>query len=474
MTSTDQRPRRLRDAVRRRVLRRRRSAHTNPLRRPAQYVSLGFVGLLGTGTALLMLPVSVAGPGGAGFRRALFTATSAGCVTGLTVVDTATYWTPFGQCVLLALMQLGGLGVMTFASLLGLLVAGRLGLRSRLLAQSETRTLDLGTVSRVIGAIVRVSLLVEGIVMVALFLRWKVGYDESVAQAAWHAVFHAVSAYNNAGFGLWTANLIPFAGDPYILVPIGAALAIGGIGYPVMFEVARSLRSPSRGSASRWSLHTKLTLVTTAVLLVLGPLIIILTERNNPGTLGSLPWWDKFWSGWFSGVTPRTAGFNSIDYGQAEPATLLTTDFLMLVGGGSAGTAGGIKVTTLAVLVMAVVTEVRGDPDVDVFGRRVDFSTIRQAMSVALMASLVVVVATFVLEEITPNDLDHVLFEVVSAFATVGLSTGITANLPPAAEYVLIALMFLGRVGPITVASALALRPSQRAYRNPEARPMVG
>ncbi len=452
---------------------RRFAARSNPLRRAAQLVVAGFVVLLAAGTGLLMLPVSSQGPGGTDLHTALFTATSAGCVTGLTIVDTGTYWSPFGQVVLLALMQLGGLGVMTFASLLGLLVAGRLGLRSRLLAQSETRTLDLGTVSSVVAGIVRVSLVIEAAVLVALFLRWWLGYGESTGRALWLATFHTVSAYNNAGFALWGDSLVGFAGDPWVLVPLMAAFVLGGLGYPVLLEVLRSLRAPG-GRARLWSLHTRLTLVMTAALLVLGPAVVLLTERGNPGTLAGLPWPERLWSTVFSGITPRTAGFNTIDYGSATPETLLATDALMIVGGGSAGTAGGLKVTTFAVLLLAVVSEIRGDPDIDVFGRRISLATVRQALSVALIGVLLVVVSTFVLLELSTLGLDAALFEVVSAFATVGLSTGVTADLPTAGHYLLVVLMFLGRVGPVTAAAALALRERPRAYRNPEGRPIVG
>jgi trk system potassium uptake protein TrkH len=259
------------------------------------------------------------------------------------------------------------------------------------------------------------------------------------------------------------------AGDPVVVVPIALAFIVGGIGYPVMLELL-----DSRLRVRTWSLHTRLTLVTTAVLLVLGPAVVLATEWSNPGTLGGLPLPEKLLSGWFSGVSPRTAGFNTIDYARADPATLLSTDVLMIIGGGSAGTAGGIKVTTLAVLALGVVSEVRGDPDIDAFGRRIAVGTVRQALAIASLALVAVSAATLLLLETTRFSLDAVLFEVCSAFGTVGLSTGITAALPPAAQYVLAALMFVGRVGPITAASALALRTRTKAYRNPEGRPVVG
>jgi potassium uptake TrkH family protein len=425
--------------------------------------------LIGLGTLALSLPVSTAAPGGTDFLTALFTATSAACVTGLVVVDTGAHWSGTGEAVLLVLMQLGALGVMTFASLLGLLVAGRLGLRSRLLARAETGGGGLGTVGRVIRGVVLVSLVVEAALWLVLSLRYWFAYDETLPRAIYHGLFDSISAYTNAGFARRSDSLVSYAGDPFVIVPIAIAIIIGGIGYPVLLELLDTRFRPRT-----WSLHTRLTLATTGVLLLVGPLVILLTEWTNPATLGPLSWPEHLLSGWFSGVTPRSAGFNTIDYGQADAATLLATDVLMVIGGGSASTAGGIKVTTLAVLALGVVSEARGDTDIDAFRRRIALTTMRQALAIASLALMAISLGTLMLLEITALNLDAALFEVTSAFGTVGLSTGITAQLPPAGQYLLIVLMFVGRIGPITAASALALRTRTKAYRNPEGRPIVG
>ncbi len=446
-----------------------RDPTTHPFAHPARLVALGFVVLIGLGTLLLSLPVSSSAPGGTDFLTAFFTATSAACVTGLVIVDTGEYWSGTGQAVLLVLMQLGALGVMTFASLLGLLVAGRLGLRSRLLARAETGGGGLGTVGRVIRGVVLISLAVEAVLWLVLTLRYWLAYDESLPRATYHGLFDAISAYTNAGFARRSDSLVSYAGDPWVILPITVAIIIGGLGYPVLLELLDTRFRPRT-----WSLHTRLTLATTGVLLVLGPLVIMVTEWTNPATLGPLGFGEHLLSGFFSGVTPRSAGFNTIDYGQADAATLLATDVLMVIGGGSASTAGGIKVTTLAVLALGVVSEARGDTDIDAFRRRIALTTMRQALAIASLALMAVSVGTLVLLEITQLNLDAVLFEVTSAFGTVGLSTGITAELPPAGQYVLIALMFIGRIGPITAASALALRSRTKAYRHPEGRPIVG
>lgn len=437
-------------------------------RHPSRLMAAGLAGLVAAGTVLLWLPSATPGPGHAPLRAALFTATSAASLTGLGVVDTGTYWSPFGKAVILTLIQVGGLGVMTSASLVAVLIAGRMGLRSRLIAEYETRAMSLGTVRRVIIGTVTVSLVAEALVAVVLTGRLWLGHGYPLGRATWYGVFHAVTAFNNAGFSLWPDKLVGFATDPWVILPIALAVVLGGLGFPVIYEMTRI--RPAR----RWSVHAKTTLAVTAVLLVVGPLALIIGEWHNPATLGALDVPGRILAGGFSGVTPRTAGLSAIDYGQAGQATLLITDILMFIGGGSGSTAGGMKVTTVAVLLMAVVAEARGDRDVDIFGRRMSPPTIRQAIAVATLGMVVVLGSALVLLELGDLPLDHVLFEVISALCTVGLSTGITPGLPAAGQYLLIALMYLGRIGSITVVTALALRSTTRAYRNPEGRPFIG
>jgi potassium uptake TrkH family protein len=440
------------------------------LRRPSVVVALGFVGMILLVTVLLMLPAAHESGRSTSFREALFTATSAVCVTGLVVLDTPTYWSTFGEVVIAAGIQAGGFGFMTSASLLGVLVARRLGLRTRVLAAAETRSLGLGDIRQVIRGVALITLTVEGAVAVLLALRFWLGYDMGPGRAAYHGAFHAVSSFNNAGFALYSDNLVPYATDPFVCLPIAAAVILGGIGFPVILQLRRELRRPRA-----WSLHTKTTLLGTALLLVGGTGLVTAFEWRNPGTLGPMGIADKLLVGFFQGgVQPRTAGFNSVDYAQVHETSLLVTDALMFIGGGSAGTAGGIKVTTFMLLLFAIIAEVRGDPTVDAFGRQVPAAVLRQALSVALLGVALVGGATLALIAVSGLDLDRVLFEAVSAFATVGLSTGITARLPPAGQYILIGLMFVGRIGPITFASALALRQSRKLFRRPEERAIVG
>lgn len=436
---------------------------------PGRTVVAGFAAGILVGTLLLLLPIARSGPGGARPLEALFTATSALCVTGLAVVDTATYWSAFGQVTILVLIQAGGFGIMTLASLLGLLISRRLGLGSRMLAAAETKSVGLGDVRTVLLGVARISLTVEAVTALVLSVRFATAYDHGVGTSVWLGVFHAVSAFNNAGFALFSDSLIGFATDPWICLPIAAAVILGGLGFPVVLELLRQHRRPGR-----WSIHTKLTLVMTAVLLVGGTLFMTIAEWANPRTLGALDPAGRVLAGFFQAVMPRTAGFNSVDTGAMNTGTLLGTDVLMFIGGGSAGTAGGIKVGTFAVLLLAIVAELRGDPDVNLFDRRLSATTIRQALAVALLSVAGVVAPTMAIAMTSPYTLDQILYEVVSAFATVGLSTGITADLAPGHQLILIVLMFAGRLGPVTFASALVLREHGRLFRRPEGRPLIG
>ena len=438
-------------------------------RHPAQVVVGGFGLAVAVGTLLLMLPVARTGTAWTDPVTALFTSTSAVCVTGLVVVDTGTYWSTFGEVVILALIQVGGLGTMTLASLLGLAISRRLGLRARVTAAAETKAVGLGDVRGVVLGVARTSLVIEAAVAVVLGLRFWAAYDVSPGRAAYLGVFHSVSAFNNAGFALWSDSLVRFATDPWICLPIAASVIVGGIGFPVILELRKRLRTPRA-----WSMHTKMTLWATGVLLVLGTVLITVNEWRNPATLGQLDTPGRLLAGFFQAVMPRTAGFNSVDTGAMYEGSLLVTVVLMFIGGGSAGTAGGIKVTTFVLLFFVIWAEVRGERDMQAFERRIGERVVRQALTVALLSVGLVMAATVVLVEITRMSTHLVLFEVVSAFATVGLSTGITADVGTAGHLVLVLLMFVGRLGPITLVSALALRERQQLYHNPEGRPLIG
>jgi trk system potassium uptake protein len=447
----------------------RPQATRHPALSPSRSIVLAFGLAILAGTGLLMLPISKEGAGGASFLEALFTATSAVCVTGHIIVDTATYWTPFGQVVIMALIQVGGLGIMTFATLIGLVVVRKISLRSRLTTAAEARGLGLDDFPNLLGQVVKTTLLVEATVAVLLFFRFVLGYDESVGRAAWLAVFHSVSSFNNAGFSLFSDNLASYVVDPFICIPIAAAIILGGIGFPVILQLRKHLRSPLK-----WTMNTRLVLLGTITLLVSGTVYVTAIEWTNPATLGPLDWPAKLLAGLFTSVQTRTAGFNSIDIGAMDPASWIGMDALMLIGGGPAGTAGGIKITTFAVLFFILMTEVRHHRAVNVLGKQLPRSVHREAITIVLLAVATVVAATVALMLLTDIGLDRLLFEVVSAFGTVGLSTGITADLPPAGQVILIVLMFIGRLGPITFASGLALTNRDMAYELPKERPIIG
>ncbi|MDP9444276.1 MAG: TrkH family potassium uptake protein [Actinomycetota bacterium] len=435
---------------------------------PVRLVPLAFLVAIAVGAVLLMLPVAHRDDG-AVLLPALFTSVSSVCVTGLTTVDTAEHWTPFGQAVILGLVQVGGFGIMTLATLLGLLMTGRLGLRGTLTAQVETHAVNLGDVRSVLRRVAVTMASFEAVVAVVLTARFRAAYDDGLATAAWHGLFHAVSAFNNAGFALYSDNLIGFVGDPWVMLPISAAVVAGGIGFPVLAELFRHLGRPTR-----WSVHTRITVWGTALLLVVGIGSFLLFEWGNAGTIGGLGAGEKVVAGVTGGVMPRTAGFNSVDYAQITPETMSIQYVLMFIGGGSAGTAGGIKVTTFFLLAYVIWAEVQAERDVVVGHRRVGSAATRQALSVALLGVAVVAAGTLAILVVTDLALDVVLFEAISAFATVGLSVGITPSLPWSAQVVLMLLMFVGRVGTITVASAFAMRSRHRLYHLPEERPIVG
>lgn len=438
-------------------------------RHPAQLIVIAFAGAILVGTVLLLLPFATEEGGRASFVTALFTSTSAVCVTGLIVVDTPTYWSGYGECVILGLIQAGGLGIMTLASVLALILARRLGLRGRLVAQTEAAAPTLHDLRRVLVGVVILSFFFEAITAAVLTVRLWVSYDFGFGAALYRGVFHAVSAFNNAGFALWSDSLVGFVTDGWISLTVALAIIAGGLGFPVWFEIRQRLRG-----RHRWTLHTKLTLATTAFLLLFGFGAVLAFEWGNAGTMGTLDPEGKLLAGFFQGVTPRTAGFNTLDYAAVEPETLLVTDMLMFVGAGSASTGGGIKVTTFALLFLMVWSEVRGEPTVNAFGRRVPPVAQRQALAVTFIALNAVVISTLVLMADSAFSFSQALFEALSAFGTVGLSTGITADLNELGQVVLVVLMFLGRTGPYTLGIALALRERRRLYRFPEERPLIG
>lgn len=435
---------------------------------PARLALTVLTALIGVFTALLALPISTTDPEGTPLIDALFTTVSALTVTGLVTVDTGSHWSTFGLVVIMVTIKVGGLGVLTLASLLSLSVMRRMGLAQRVITASETKAERLAEVGGVLRTILITSTSFEVATFLALVPHMFL-HDHGLGQSLFLGMFYAISAFNNAGFVPEAAGTAQYLGDPFFTVPIGLAVFVGALGFPVILVVVRKWRTPAR-----WSLHAKLTLVTSALLFVVGGLGIVFLEWSNPATIGDQPLATKILASGFASVMPRSGGFSTLDIGAMEPETHLFLDLLMFIGGGSGSTGGGIKVTTFALLVLSIWAEVRGNPDVEVFGRRIPQETIRQAIGVLALSSAIVFISSIMLLHLTPYTLDQVLFEVLSAFGTVGLSTGITASLDTPAKWVLIICMYIGRIGPMSLGAALAMRESKRVVRLPSERPIVG
>ncbi|GHH68654.1 TrkH family potassium uptake protein [Promicromonospora soli] len=445
-------------------------------RAPARLAVTVFACVVAVFVVLLLAPFATADGEGASFVDAVFTAVSAVCVTGLVVQDTATYWSLYGQIVILAGVKVGGFGIMTVASILGMIVSRKIGLTQKLLTASETKTTRLGDVGSLVRVIIITATTLELSIALLLFPRFLV-LEGNAGSAAWHSLFYGISSFNNAGFVPTTEGLMPHVGDWTLILPIALGVFVGALGFPVILNIQRALPRMGqrwRGWTKRLSLHSKLTLVTSGALLGVGALLLLLLEWSNPATFGPLSFGEKLLASIFAGIMPRSGGFSTVDVGAMTESSWLIQDALMFVGGGSASTAGGIKVTTLAVMLLAIFAEARGDRDIEAFGRRIPRDVLRLSIAVVFTGATIVLVSCVALLEVTDLPLARVLFEVLSAFATVGLSTGITPDLPDAGKYILAVLMFVGRTGAVTVVAVLALRDRRRIVRFPEERPIIG
>ncbi|MEW6082727.1 MAG: TrkH family potassium uptake protein [Bacillota bacterium] len=426
---------------------------------------MSFALAITVGTVLLLTPAATVPGRSTDFIEALFTATSAVCVTGLIVVDTASHWTPFGQAVILALIQVGGLGIMTMSTMFALLLGRRITFRQRVVIQASTGQFTFGGLVRLVKYILLFTLAFEGAGAVLLALRFA--RDFPLGRALWMGIFHSVSAFCNAGFDITGVSFTPYVSDLYINIVIPSLIILGGLGFFVVLEIWTGKGRPS-------SLHTRLALKGTLFLLAVGFLAVLVLEHGNPSTMGNLGWGGKIMGAWFHSVTPRTAGFNTLPTGDLRPATLFITIALMFIGGSPGGTAGGIKTTTFFTLVAVVVSAIKGAPDVEVMGRRLGLEVVRRAMGVLAISLVMVFSCILVLTISESMDFLQVVFEVFSAFGTVGLSTGITSQLNTASRLAVIATMFVGRVGPLTMAMAIAAPPTGGMRRFPEERIMVG
>ncbi|MBE3582800.1 MAG: Trk family potassium uptake protein [Limnochordaceae bacterium] len=440
---------------------------------PARVITLVFAAMILSGAIVLRLPVAGRGDQPVSFLTALFTSTSAVCVTGLVVVDTGTRYSTFGHFVIGLLIQMGGLGITSAASI-ALLMGRRITLRERILLRESLNQETLQGIVRLTRNILLITFGVEltGALLLAMRFVPLWGWRAGIGRA----LFHSVSAFNNAGLDLFGGfrSLTIFARDPFVLLVIASLLIVGGIGFPVILDVWHWVRRRREGA--HLNLHSFTALTVTAGLLLGGTVAILLMEWNNPATLGSLPWSGRVLNAFFQAATPRTAGFNSVLIGSLHQGTLLLIIILMYIGASPASTGGGIKTTTWAAVSLGIWSTIRGHSDVNVRGRRLEVGLWERAATLAVLALGWVVVVTGVLT-FTEHDrftLLQLLFETTSAFGTVGLSTGITPELSPAGQLLIILTMFFGRVGPLTVATALAARMRQADIRYPEDRVLIG
>lgn len=435
---------------------------------------LSFLGLIALGTVLLALPWASASSSRLTIVEALFTATSAVCVTGLIVVDTPTAFSPFGHGVLLALIQAGGLGYMTLSTLLASALGRRVTLQERLTLREGLNAYAPGEVLRFARSVFVLTLVCEAVGAMALTARWWP--EHGLARASWLGLFHAVSAFNNAGFALFSDSLMGEAGDPAILLTISALVITGGLGFFTITELLGARRSPAP-----LSMHTRLVLVSTALLLAGGTVVIYLLEVRNPATLGSMSAGTAWLSAWFQATVPRTAGFNSVAIGACTAPTLFVMMVLMFIGAAPGGTAGGVKISTFGVTVAALWATVRGETEAVLFKRRVPPETVARAFFICLIAFLVTNVVAGVLLVTERRELLPTLFESISAFGTVGMSMGegdsplsLVGHFSRPGQVLLVALMFAGRIGPLTLAFALAQRQTRSRIRYPEGKVLIG
>lgn len=423
---------------------------------PPLLIAGSFLFLIFMGTLCLKLPFATTTP--ISWTDALFVATSATTVTGLSVFDPGTTLTVFGEFVLMFLIQCGGIGLMTFAVALLIVLGKRIGLQNRIYLQESFNQNSVGGIVKLVKLILTFVLTVQIIAAIILTLHWlpKFGFQE----ALYLSIFHVISAFNNAGFALFPDNLIGFSGDPIVNIVLSGLFILGGLGFTVVIDIYQ------KNSFRQWSLHTKMMIVGTLIINVVAALTIFLLEYGNPATLGNMPLYEKIMTAYFQGVTPRTAGFNSVNTGLLEDPTLMFTMLLMFIGAGSASTASGIKLTTFMVVILATMAFLRQRGEPDLFGRSIRLDTVIRSLAITTISLLVVIGFIFILTVTEKIPFLPLAFEVVSAFGTVGLSMGITAQLSDLGEVLLSMVMFVGRIGPLTL-FFLLMKPKKINYRYP-------
>ncbi|WP_174731363.1 TrkH family potassium uptake protein [Mesobacillus harenae] len=430
---------------------------------PPQLLILTFIISIAVGTVILKLPFSTTG--GISWVDAFFTSTSAMTVTGLAVIDTGKSFTLFGEVAIMILIQLGGLGIMSFAVLIYIMLGRKIGFKGRMILQQALNQTSIGGVIRLVKTLLFYSIIIEFIAFLMLCLRWIPEFGWKTG--SYYSLFHSISAFNNAGFALWPDGLSRYVGDPVVNLVITLLFIIGGLGFTVLTDLWY------KKEFRQLTLHSKMMIVGTLIINVVAMLTIFGLEFNNPNTLGSLTANEQFWASYFQAVTTRTAGFNTVDIGGLENSTVLFMVFLMFIGAGSASTGGGIKLTTFMIIFLAVFSFIKGKKDIVIFKKSLASFFILKALAIFMISVLFVFLALFIINITEELPFLELLFEVVSAFGTVGLSMGITADLSAVGKIVIIFIMFLGKLGPLTLAFSLA-KPEKTNVKYPSEDVLTG
>ncbi|MFS0820276.1 TrkH family potassium uptake protein [Bacillus sp. 1P02SD] len=425
---------------------------------PYQLLILIFLFFIVVGAILLKLPIATTTS--ISWIDALFTVTSAMTVTGLVVVDTPVAFTTFGEIVIVCLIQLGGLGIMSFAVLFYMMLGKKIGLKERIVIQQSLNQTSIGGVIKLVKNLFIFSISIEFVGLLILAIKWvpEYGWQKGI----YYSFFHSISAFNNAGFALWSDNLMSYAGDPIINIGISLLFITGGIGFTVLMDVWHTK------NFKKLSLHSKLMIIGTFIINLVAVFLVFVLEYHNPKTLAGLPsLTEKIWAAYFQGVVPRTAGFNTFDTAGINESTAFLMIILMFIGAGSASTGGGIKLTTFLVIIFGALSFLKGKQDVVIYRRTLSGTIVLKALAISTMSLLFVLVAVFILSISEDAPFLVSLFEVVSAFGTAGMSMGLTSSLSFVGKVVIIFMMFFGKIGPLTLAFSLA-KPKVDKIRYPK------
>ena len=434
-----------------------------------QILALGFFIVIFVGGVLLSLPISSASGESTNFLDALFTSTSAVCVTGLITLDTGTHWNEFGQIVIMFLIEIGGLGFMSFATFIAVLLGRKITLRDRLIMQEAMNTFNIQGLVKMVRYVLGFTFAVQ--FFGALLLSTQFVPKFGLAKGIYYSIFHSISAFCNAGFDLFggCSSLVSYSGNVVVLLTISALIIIGGLGFTVWLEVYNY-----RG-LKKLSVHSKIVILITVVLIIGGTIFMYLFEMHNPKTIGNMSFDDKVLNSFFASVSPRTAGFNSVSTDGMTNSGKLLTIILMFIGGSPGSTAGGLKTATFGIIILTVISVIRGREDTQVFGRRFSKSLVYKSFALLIIGMTLVIGVTLLLSITDPNEsFINILYEATSAFGTVGLTTGVTQRLSTAGKIIIMITMYCGRVGPMTVALAFIRNKKKQTHKYPEGKILIG